>query len=996
MVRSLKIGKNELWWLAEGRGCHGMSPKGVHQIERRLAGKFRFIEEGALTAGLRAPQLGALHAILSAQSISLDPVTVVLPTGTGKTETMLAAYCYRPSRTLVMVPSDALRTQIGNKFATLGVLPEVGAVVGSYLTPTVGILKSRLESADQVHELFAKSCVVIATAAALSKCSTEAMEAIKSSVEQFFVDEAHHVAARTWQSVISAIGERKIVQFTATPFREDGKRIDGQIKYAYPLRLAQQNGWFANINYRAITQVGDVDEELALEAVQQLRLDLDNGYDHVLMARVKTIPRAAQVLEIYNRIAPDLLPVRIDSKLSKRRQSDAKRQLDDRETRIVVCVDMLGEGFDLPALKVAALHDPHKSLAISLQFIGRFTRSGGSTLGAATVLLPPVDGLQDVRLRRLYEEDADWNSVVRDLSQAEVEYQVELNSFEEGFDPLPTEVSIKAVRPKMSTVVYQASDLAWSPDGVLTVFGEEELLTPEISVNATERVAWFVTAEKVPVRWGNPEVIRELVYHLYVICADVDNGLLYINSSNNDVVHQELARAVGGEKVELIRGDVVYRVLGPIARRIPTNVGLLDAVNRNRRFSLLVGANVLEGFGPGAAQKSKTNIFAHGFLDQSRVSYGASRKGRIWSHRVANSIYDWVKWARSVGNTLTDESILIKDVLKGFIIPKVAVERPELVPLGVEWPHDLVLSTSETRQVAFGGKAHPIIDIDLRLKVFDRVSPIEFDVVSDDWSLAYVFEFGATGPLLRPVGDDAIVLEPRGKSLGLAEYMTSVGMTVYFEQEALLAPDGYFLQPDRSRPRFPIERLEAIDWSGINIRKESQGTNRATDSVQFRVSEVLAAEEDWELILDDDGTGEVADLVFMRRHDRQLQVLLVHCKFSAGDHPGARVGDLYEVCGQAVKSYKSKSDIEKTLQRLLSRELKRNSRGQSGFLVGSLSTLRSIISESWRYDPTVTVLVAQPGLSRSTASLQQNELLGCVDLFLSETYGSRFRVICSP
>ena len=36
----------------------------------------------------------------------------------------------------------------------------------------------------------------------------------------------------------------------------------------------------------------------------------------------------------------------------------------------VIAVDMLGEGFDLPNLKVAALHHPHKSLAVTLQFMG--------------------------------------------------------------------------------------------------------------------------------------------------------------------------------------------------------------------------------------------------------------------------------------------------------------------------------------------------------------------------------------------------------------------------------------------------------------------------------------------------------------------------------------------------------------------------------------------------------------------------------------------------
>lgn len=40
--------------------------------------------------GLRPPQIGALHAIASHWSLSDAPGTVVMPTGTGKTETMLA------------------------------------------------------------------------------------------------------------------------------------------------------------------------------------------------------------------------------------------------------------------------------------------------------------------------------------------------------------------------------------------------------------------------------------------------------------------------------------------------------------------------------------------------------------------------------------------------------------------------------------------------------------------------------------------------------------------------------------------------------------------------------------------------------------------------------------------------------------------------------------------------------------------------------------------
>ncbi|WP_258863412.1 hypothetical protein [Streptococcus agalactiae] len=42
---------------------------------------------------------------------------------------------------------------------------------------------------------------------------------------------------------------------------------------------------------------------------------------------------------------------------------------------------MFGEGIDIPSLKVAAIHDKYKSLPITLQFMGRFARSGKERLG---------------------------------------------------------------------------------------------------------------------------------------------------------------------------------------------------------------------------------------------------------------------------------------------------------------------------------------------------------------------------------------------------------------------------------------------------------------------------------------------------------------------------------------------------------------------------------------------------------------------------------------
>lgn len=91
--------------------------------------------------GLRRPQIAALYSILSHMKVSKEIATVVMPTGTGKTETMMStmisAQC---ERLLVTVPSDALRTQISDKFITLGLLKDFGIVGNRSKYPKVGII----------------------------------------------------------------------------------------------------------------------------------------------------------------------------------------------------------------------------------------------------------------------------------------------------------------------------------------------------------------------------------------------------------------------------------------------------------------------------------------------------------------------------------------------------------------------------------------------------------------------------------------------------------------------------------------------------------------------------------------------------------------------------------------------------------------------------------------------------------------------------------------
>lgn len=100
------------------------------------------------------------------------------------------------------------------------------------------------------------------------------------------------------------------------------------------------------------------------------------------MVRTDTKDNAETLEKIY-RENTDLNLKRIDSSMSNRQVKQYIQQLKDGKLDGIICVDMLGEGFDFPNLKIAAIHVPHKSLASTLQFIGRFARTNATDIGEA-------------------------------------------------------------------------------------------------------------------------------------------------------------------------------------------------------------------------------------------------------------------------------------------------------------------------------------------------------------------------------------------------------------------------------------------------------------------------------------------------------------------------------------------------------------------------------------------------------------------------------------
>jgi hypothetical protein len=289
-----------------------------------------------------------------------------------------------------------------------------------------------------------------------------------------------------------------------------------------------------------------------------------------------------------------------------------------------------------------------------------------------------------------------------------------------------------------------------------------------------------------------------------------------------------------------------------------------------------------------------------------------------------------------------------------------------------------------------------LVEADLRVTDFTPGGPLRFEVRALDWAAPY--EGWVENELLRfrPTEAEVLFRRARSDARTLSDYFESTGPLVMLDQEAVIIHPALLVRPRRDIEPYTVGKLLDLDWSGIDLRKESQGPDRDPASIQAHAIRHIRGLADWDVVLDDDGTGEVADVVALRRDGEHIQVLLAHCKYAMHGTAGARVEDLYELCGQAQKSVRWRHYVDDMLRRLIKRERNRHKRlGRGGFEIGTGEDLYRLQDELRLLRPEFTIMIVQPGLSRRGVSHAQLHLLATTELYVSEVAAARFEVLCN-
>lgn len=767
--------------------------------------------------------------------------------------------------------------------------------------------------------------------------------------------------------------------------------------------MAQQDGYFKNISFEPIYDIDPEkgDEAIAGAAVIRLRADMTSGKDHLMMARCKSIDRATTILSIYKRIAADLNPVLVHSE-----ESDSGVSLNKvrtRQSRIVVCVNMLGEGFDLPQLKIAAIHDTHKSLAVLLQFTGRFTRTAGDNIGDATVIANIANEEVSLALERLYSEDADWNYLLSEYSSEAARAHSDLIQFLNSSVPLDgnenneqVEISHHLLRPTFSTLIYEATKFQPKKffEGI-----PKGTIVHKVWLHQASNTVYFVTRSEPDIRWTKSNKLRDRIWHLCVMHFDDERNLLYLSCSDKDSNHENIAKAVGATK--MISGDVIFRSLGRINRLVFQNVGVRKHGRRNLRFALYTGSDVVEALSISEkAGAVKSNLSGNGWEGGRPVTIGCSYKGRVWA-RDPGSIPELVKWCKSVGDKLLDETINTKDIIDNVLIPEEVDSLPDKQVLSIEWPLELLRQSEERVVVSKGTEAISISMLDIEfVKSNLAANSIGFCLKAkkeEPWVSLMLTVGGDEGYKVTNITGIEVRIKVGNLDVAIEEYLSDYPPMIRFIDLSEL--DGNLLiRPQNPQDLvFPDERFEAWDWTGVDIKKESiwKDSVERLDSIQWHAAQQFIS-GGFDVVFDDDAAGESADLVCIKEEEDHIRLLLAHCKFTTAQTAGERIKDVVEVASQAVRSAKWKWKFKDLCHHILEREKRLKSPDRpTRFLTGQHSDINKLLRLHRFKEIRPEILIIQPGISVSNRTEDQTAVLAAAYSYLKETIGVDLDVICS-
>lgn len=951
--------------------------------------------------GLRKSQIGALHAISSHFTIQSRPVLVVLPTGAGKTAIlMLTPYVLSAKRALIITPSRFVREQIVLDFQNLRTLKYTKSVPETLSAPSIFENKNVIDSIEKWND-FRQYDVVIATPNSASPGHHNIPIPPIDLFDLILIDEAHHSPAPTWNALIDSFPKAMCVLFTATPFRRDGKEIKGKYVYNYPIQRAFEDGIYGDMSYLPIEPPIGVNSDVAL-AQETERIFLNDkkaGYNHAIMVRAESKGRANELALIYQQNTQLRLELAHSGK-SHRQIDQAIQRLRRGELDGIICVDMLSEGFDFPKLKIAALHEPHRSLSVTLQFFGRFARVNGPDLGEVKFLAVESEIKED--LSDLFQQTEAWGQRIRAIGQSRIAEEIELRDFIEEFnanqetkdDASLDDLSLYSFNVFNHVKIFQiygSVNLQTFP----TVPG---LITEKVWMNDLRSTVIFLLREEQQPKWSSSNLLNRIEHHLVIVYYDERSSLLFICSTyREEDIFREITEIFTQDAFIPLSLSKINRVL-----RSYSNLELFNVGMRNRAtgtvaetYRQLSGPSVHHAIDKAdGALYHRGHIFGRGRTAENITTIGISSLSKVW--RLEHTkILDLIKWCQNLARDINNSSPFSTGIPLDHLDAGIDITTlPSEKVVAADWQDSIYQDPPTIIFKDANGDQQRASLLDFDLLVDQQASNSEGIVINVQTNLfSSSFRFTITPfPSINYLNEEQpeLLVLKGFRNINLTRFLSDNPIRFHFADGSLLEGSQLFVS-EQENLFDTSTQMEAVNWqaNNVNVQKEFGVCSAPLRSIQDWLREELVNDGS-SIVFFDHRSGECADFLTICDHpDAGLMVKLYHCKAAKGASVGDRLEDVEELMAQVIKSSHWGN------RKILIQHVRDRIKTGSCFEKGSIDEFISLITSFPKNQLPLYVYAVQPGLSKNNLSNKLALLLSSASRGLISSGFQRLRVICS-
>lgn len=355
---------------------------------------------------LRMPQLEGYQSIIDHFEGSSAPCYLQIPVGCGKSGLIgITPFGLTTGRILIVAPNLTIKKTILSELDISN--PNCFYIKRGILSPPLkGPFISELKTGANIHDCDNAHFVI----ANIQQFSGESNKWYEKFPPDYFkmilVDEGHHNVAATWMRLFDYFSEAKIISYTATPLRADGREVSGTKVYNFGYGQSMMMGYISQIESiyvepttisftakgtrhtlslkqvlkmrerdwfsKGIALSEECNRHIVEASIRQLSEVRKHGEPRMIIACACSINHATQVAALYHEYG--LKSEVLHSKLKDEEKDRIENLLRQGAIDVVAQVQMLGEGYDLGTLSVAAVFRPYRSLSPYIQFIGRVIR----------------------------------------------------------------------------------------------------------------------------------------------------------------------------------------------------------------------------------------------------------------------------------------------------------------------------------------------------------------------------------------------------------------------------------------------------------------------------------------------------------------------------------------------------------------------------------------------------------------------------------------------